>query len=95
MLRLLKVARYSTGLQTMVEGLNRSMQALVLLGGAVMLGPRGHTLQMPGSKSRIGGPMANACKSCCDHDHRWAKDEKQLQPIRLVMRIYLETLQRL
>lgn len=37
-LRLLKVARYSTGLQTMVEGLNRSMQALVLLGGAVMLG---------------------------------------------------------
>lgn len=37
-LRLLKVARYSTGLQTMVEGLQRSLQALFLLAGAVLLG---------------------------------------------------------
>jgi hypothetical protein len=37
-LRLLKVARYSSGLQTMIEGLRRSMQAISILMAAVMLG---------------------------------------------------------
>jgi hypothetical protein len=37
-LRLLKVARYSSGLQTMIEGLRRSMQAISLLMAAVFLG---------------------------------------------------------
>jgi hypothetical protein len=37
-LRLLKVARYSSGLQTMIEGLRRSMQAISLLMAAVVLG---------------------------------------------------------
>jgi hypothetical protein len=37
-LRLLKVARYSSGLQTMIEGLRRSMQAISLLLAAVVLG---------------------------------------------------------